>query len=243
MKTIDIRDFLKNELDVSLNDLSLGEFDLIGEFTAKKCRSKDDSNFKNVGAFFRPNYERGILVTSLIKRYLLTSLLEIGFGRGYTSVCAAKTFYELGNGSVTSIDISFDENQLALMKQTFPENWLRRITLMQSRSDEALQTLSGSKYELVYIDGDHTYEGVKKDWELSKNLVDRFVLFDDYHLPTKNSGPGIQVARLVDEIDWDKEGYEEPTLIQMDRRIFFDDRKIPDNEIDYGQVLIKKKDR
>jgi len=26
----------------------------------------------------------------------------------------------------------------------------------------------------------------------------------------------------------------------MDRRIFFDDRRIPDDEIDYGQVLLTK---
>jgi hypothetical protein len=46
----------------------------------------------------------------------------------------------------------------------------------------------------------------------------------------------IECAKAIDEIDdFEKE------LIIMDRRIFFDDRRIPDEEIDYGQVLIEKK--
>ena len=32
----------------------------------------------------------------------------------------------------------------------------------------------------------------------------------------------------------------EKELIIMDRRIFFDDRRIPDDQIDYGQVLVSK---
>ena len=45
----------------------------------------------------------------------------------------------------------------------------------------------------------------------------------------------IECSKLINEIlDFDKE------LILMDRRIFFDDRLIPDSEIDYGQVLIEK---
>mgnify|MGYP000884098037 FL=1 len=47
----------------------------------------------------------------------------------------------------------------------------------------------------------------------------------------------IECARVVDDIkDFKKE------LIIMDRRIFFDDRKVKDKDIDYGQVLISKKE-
>ena len=61
------------------------------------------------------------------------------------------------------------------------------------------------------------------------------VLFDDYHLPTKVE-KDIEVIRVVDDIDkYEKE------LIIGDRRMFFDDRQLPDEEIDYGQVLVKVK--
>mgnify|MGYP001470149612 FL=1 len=67
-----------------------------------------------------------------------------------------------------------------------------------------------------------------------KNRFKKAILFDDYHLPGKVQ-KDIECAKLIDEIDdFEKE------LIIMDRRIFFDDRRISDKDIDYGQVLITK---
>ena len=79
---------------------------------------------------------------------------------------------------------------------------------------------------MIYIDGDHTYDAVKKDWELSKDKWEKVVLFDDYHMPTKNQ-KDIECAGVIDQI-------EDPTkeLIIMDRRIFVDDRGMKDEEID-----------
>ena len=61
------------------------------------------------------------------------------------------------------------------------------------------------------------------------------VLFDDYHLPTKQQ-KDIEVSRVVNAI----EEYEKELII-MDRRIFVDDRGLSDEDIDYGQVLVSLK--
>ena len=66
MKIKNIKEKLK-ELDFDLSEISLGDFDLIGEYCAKKSRSRDSELYKSAGCFFRPNYERGILIYSLIK--------------------------------------------------------------------------------------------------------------------------------------------------------------------------------
>ena len=60
------------------------------------------------------------------------------------------------------------------------------------------------------------------------------MLFDDYHLPTKED-KGIQCSKLINEID-------DPSkeLIKLDRRMFFDDRQFSDDQVDYGQVLLTK---
>ena len=92
-----------------------------------------------------------------------------------------------------------------------------------------------NKYDFIYIDGDYTYEGVKNDWDNCKDRFNNFLLFDDYHLPSKKQEE-IAVARLVDDID-----DESKELIIMDRRIFYDDRGYTDDEIDYGQVLLSRK--
>ena len=233
MRHVHINDKL-TEMGVSLSDLNLGDFDYIGEFTAKKNRDQNHQYYKTRGCFFRPNYERGILIYSLITKYNLRTMLEIGFGRGYGTMCAAKAFHDMGvQGRIVSIDPNLDEDFIKNLTQVFPKHWFEMIEFGKGTSQEALPQLNG-KFDLIYVDGDHSYEGVKSDWENCKNRFNRFLLFDDYHLPTKDDA-GIDCARLIDEIEDDSK-----ELIIMDRRIFVDDLKRTDDEIDYGQVLITR---
>jgi predicted O-methyltransferase YrrM len=235
MKKIFIKEKLK-ELDIEIEDILLGDFDQIGEYTAKKNRSPDKEQYKKVGCFFRPNYERGILQYYLLKKFEFKKVLEIGFGRGYSTFCMAKAMCDLNiPGEVTTVDPNFDEKFLNQLYQIFPKQWFEKINFVNSTAEEYYKNNSDQRFDLIYIDGDHRYEAVKKDWEYAKDRFDKYVLFDDYHLPTKTN-KDIECARLVDEI----KGYEKE-LIFMDRRIFFDDRRIADEEIDYGQVLVGKK--
>jgi len=233
MKIIGIKQKLQ-EMGVDLDTITMGDFDYIGEFTAKRDRKPNDPNYKKYGSFYRSNYERGILIYYLIRQYNLTSFLEIGFGRGYATFCAARAFYDAGViGKITTIDPELNEAYVKALKAVFPEDWFRNIEFVKARSQDALPQVNQS-YDLVYIDGDHSYEGTKLDWEGTKDKWNKFLLFDDYHLPSKGD-PGIQCSQLIDEID-------DPTkeLIIMDRRMFFDDRQFSDDKIDYGQVLLSK---
>jgi len=233
MKIIDIRKKLE-ELGTSVSSIPLGDFDYIGKFTAERMRDRGSDLYNKVGAFYRSNYERGILISTLIKTYKIESVLEIGFGRGYSTFCAAKTFDELGiQGKIHTIDPNFDQNLIQSLKSVFPQKWFSYITFMNGTSRDVLPSIR-EEYDLIYIDGDHSYEGTKFDWEMTKNKWKKCLLFDDYHLPTKND-PGIQCRELIDTI-------EDPSkeLIIGDRRIFFDDRRLPDDKIDYGQVLLTK---
>ena len=95
MRKVYIKDKLE-EIGMPVESLSLGDFDNIGEYTAKKKRDPGSDLYSTVGCFFRPTYERGLLIYSLITKYKLTSFLEIGFGRGYSTFCAAKAFSDSG---------------------------------------------------------------------------------------------------------------------------------------------------
>ena len=60
---------------------------------------------------------------------------------------------------------------------------------------------SQPSYDLVMIDGDHSYEGVKRDFEINRKLPHRFLAFHDitgYHPSTRG------VKQLWDELDGHK---------------------------------------
>ena len=220
------------ELGYPVEMQNLGLFDEIGELTAKKKRSPDSDLYRSAGAYFRPNYERGLLIYSLIKKYNAKSYLEIGFGRGYSCFCAAMAMSETG-GKVVTVDPFLDENLVQQLKSIFPADWVERISFQRCTSDDYFLR-DNNKFDMIYIDGDHRYDFVKRDWENSKERFEKLVLFDDYHLPGKQQ-KDIEVSSLIDSI----EGYEKQ-LVVMDRRIFLDDRGYKDSEIDYGQVILTK---
>ena len=172
----------------------------------------------------------------LTRKNEFNSVLEIGFGRGYATMCMAKAMCDHGiDGKITTVDPNFNEDFLKYIAQIFPKIWFEKIEFISATSDQYFQENPDREYDFIYIDGDHTYQAVKNDWENSKDKFKKALLFDDYHLPTKESGPGIQCAELIDTID-DKS----KELIIMDRRIFPDNRGYTDEEIDYGQVLLTK---
>lgn len=232
MKKILIQDKLRS-MNVDPDEIMLGDFDYMGEFTAKKLRDNKSDLWKK-GAFARTNYERGILIYYLIKQYNLKSYMEIGFGRGYSTICAAKALYDSGvrePGSVTTIDPVFSEEHLKIMSQVFSHDWLNLIKFVKGTSEAALTQLTNETYDFIYIDGDHTESAVQLDWNMCKNKWNCFLLFDDYNKDL--SDPNIQCSKVIDLID-----DQSKELIIMDRRMFHDDRGLKDEDVKYGQVLL-----
>lgn len=235
-RIVNVRDKLP-EIGVPLDSLSLGDFDWIAQPTAMKVRQPGSELWRSVGAYYKPNLERGLLIYSLIKKFNLSSYLEIGFGRGYSAICAAKAFAELGNdGKVMVIEPNVDDEFMHAISNVFPQEWLSRIQIARGNSEDILPQLQ-DKYDLVYVDGDHTASAVRSDWEGCKDLWDCFLLMDDYHMDY-GTDPGIQVNEALDEVD-QPEGTE-CELIVSDRRIFVDDRGWPDEKVRYGQLLLTR---
>ncbi len=237
-RIVNIREKLP-EIGVELDSLSLGDFSYIAEPTAKKMRDPGSELWKKAGAFFTPNLERGLLIYSLIKKFNLSSYLEIGFGRGYSAICAAKAFAELGNdGQVMVIEPFVDDKHMSVLGQVFPSEWTSRIQVARGKSEDILPKMR-DKYELVYVDGDHTFSAVRSDWEGVKDLWSCFCLLDDWHMD-KETDPGIQVHEALEDVEQPVDVTSE--LIIMDRRIFLDDRQWPDEKIKYGQLLLTRED-
>jgi SAM-dependent methyltransferase len=140
-------------------------------------------------------------------------VLEIGTCRGGT----AYLFYKLLGANVTTIDV----RPLLFTRAVLPLVSRGKIRVIRgdSHSMKTLEKVSNKKYDLLFIDGDHSYDGVKRDYEMYSRLVrpGGLIAFHDIYSPgvakfwnevkhghiyieiinkSRNSSPGIGVLKL-----------------------------------------------
>ena len=151
------------------------------------------------------NYERGMLLYSLIAKYKPKNVLEIGTAEGYSALCMAwaMTDYDI-NGRIFTIDpkpfdvpikreITLEENPKhesimlstkELWNKFANKEWIKKIEVLTGFSGEILQkkTKEFPKMNMGFIDGHHTYEAVIHDfYAFLQTASENFsLLFDDY---------------------------------------------------------------
>ena len=165
------------------------------------------------------NYERGILLYSLIAKYKPKNVLEIGTAEGYSALCMAwaMTDYDI-NGRIFTIDpkpfdvpikreITLEENPKhesimlstrELWNKFANKEWIKKIEVLTGFSGEILQkkTKEFPKMNMGYIDGHHAYEAVIHDfYAFLQTASENFsLLFDDYSYPVD-----VNVSKVINE--------------------------------------------
>ena len=83
------------------------------------------------------------------------------------------------------------------------------VVLHEERSARALRKLSDRYLDFVYIDADHSYEGVKKDITVAKRKIrdDGYLIFNDYTYWSPAECMRYGVMQAVNELCLD-EGWE-----------------------------------
>ena len=165
-----------------------------------------------------PNYERGILLYSLIAKYKPKNVLEIGTAEGYSTLCMAwaMTDYNI-NGKIFTIDpkpfdvpvernVTWEDNpkhdtvmlsRRELWNKFADKEWIKKIEVLTGFSGEVLQKNTKlPKMDMGFIDGSHVYEAVIHDFYAFLELATEsfHLLFDDY-VPNENDG----VTKTIDE--------------------------------------------
>lgn len=156
--------------------------------------------------------EIGPCLTWLLERGPLDRVLEIGTNHGGTASLWCETA-----GEVMSIDLpggpygSQDERSAAarnaMLRTSYPHF---TGVLGDSHSDLALRQvdrwLKGAKLDLLFIDGDHTYEGVTRDFEAYRPFVRRggVVLFHDIVDTITTRSMNVGVHQLWSQLEGEK---------------------------------------
>jgi hypothetical protein len=165
-----------------------------------------------------PNYERGILLYSLIAKYKPKNVLEIGTAEGYSTLCMAwaMTDYNI-NGKIFTIDpkpfdvpikrnVTWEDNpkhdtvmlsRRELWNKFADKEWIKKIEVLTGFSGEVLQKNTKlPKMDMGFIDGSHVHEAVVHDFYAFLEVASEnfHLLFDDY-VSDENDG----VTKTIDE--------------------------------------------
>jgi hypothetical protein len=109
-------------------------------------------------------------------------VLEIG-----TRLNQQKPFYEKLLGALhIGIDITDAEGKPDIIGDSAAPETVERVRSM----------LAGRLVDLLFIDGDHTYEGVKRDFETYAPLTRHIIAFHDINLEWEGAG----IKRFWDEL-------------------------------------------
>jgi predicted O-methyltransferase YrrM len=113
---------------------------------------------------FMQVYEEILTLSYWLKGFQPVNILEIG--------TMGSTFWlmsKLSEGKKVSIDI--EPRQSIVHHFMYGEDW--RFFQGDSHTDEMYNRVKDfcPQYDFIFIDGDHTYNGVKKDFEMYKNLL------------------------------------------------------------------------
>jgi predicted O-methyltransferase YrrM len=125
-------------------------------------------------------------------------VVEVGSWQGYSTSFLASAVRDSRNGAMYAIDhfrgnvgkedrYRVGSEDLSDLRANFERNMERlglreRIELLDMPNDEAVKRLAGRKIRFLFVDGDHSREGVEKDIRLFLPLLlsGAIVVFDDF---------------------------------------------------------------
>lgn len=164
------------------------------------------------------------LLYGLVRSMKPEVCVEIGSARGKSACHIGMALKENGSGTLYAIDphepTDWNDSKAVDSFKIFEDNISavdvrNQISIIRSYSDAAARDWS-LPIDLIFIDGDHSYEGVKRDWELFLPHVKPFgiVVFHDtiWDLPPYKgkARATMGVPRFVDELR--EQGYQVLTI-------------------------------
>lgn len=208
-RAMKVQDFIANTFAGASTE-TWAELEEIAKLTALR---RDSS-----GEYYISNLWRGPMLYSLVMKLKPRVILELGTGRGYGAFSMAKGLVDSGgDGQLITVDrtpsdrpmewpyVSHQEESITIessldvfWQQHLSTELRDRIEFRQGDTARVHSLLSdhAGEIDLVFIDSDHTYNGVALDFLSTHSIAAKnaVFVFDDY---STTSGYGIR--KLVDD--------------------------------------------
>jgi predicted O-methyltransferase YrrM len=218
--------FIKKAIRFPINRLNL----LRQKLTEEKARKNSEEVIKLLKSFssnspeevfdFSWNFYNGLIRPMQIKEEFVELLkifqeldpkyiLEIGTANGGTLFC----FCKLAQNDATIISIDLPEGPFgggypewkipiyqAFVKENQKLYLLRKDSHQEETLEEVKKILNGNQLDFLFIDGDHSYEGVKKDFEMYSPLVKKGGIVAFHDIVKHPPEIGCEVEKLWEEI-------------------------------------------
>ena len=166
-----------------------------------------DSYLFEVNEFFRSAWiGHAPFLKFLIRELKPKSFVELGVHNGFSYFLACQAIVECGlETKAFAIDHWQGDSQAGYFEDTVYEDvvrvnekYSRFSTLLKMRFQDAIASFGDKSIELLHIDGFHSYESVKEDFEswLPKLSPNGIVLIHDIHVHRNNFG----VYKFWDEV-------------------------------------------
>jgi predicted O-methyltransferase YrrM len=189
---------------------------IINKIIAKKILS--ENKFKTEEDYLKFSYEYLDLMQEkyeikellkIVKNKKPKIILEIGSARGGTLFLFSK--YASKNATIISVDLPGGEFGGGYSKSRIPifEKFIekeQKIELIRNNShlkntkNKVLEILKNKKIDFLFIDGDHTYKGVKTDFNLYSQLVSKGGIIALHDIAKHPKETNCQVDKFWNEI-------------------------------------------
>lgn len=149
---------------------------------------------------FQQVYEEILTLAYWLKGFQPHNILEIGY-RGSTFHILS----QLSTGKKVALDIEDNGRTVQSHYMMYGEDF--KLFVANSQTEETKNKVKEfcPQYDLIFIDGDHSYEGVKRDFELYQELLSPrgHIIFHDIDPDhTFRDGAGGQVYKFWQDIPY-----------------------------------------
>lgn len=164
---IDLQTISEKDLEILLP-----EFGMNSELTCEQPSELSEHFGKGIRFWQYPNQLSPYL--KQLSKYRINSYLEIGCRWGGTFIITRETLRKYNR----RVD-GFACDMMPISKILKEYKTYNDFTYFQSFSSKLSRKMINQNVDLILIDGDHSYEGLKRDFELCKQFNPKYVSFHD----------------------------------------------------------------